>query len=271
MSIFSSLATWLTGKNIPTIRFKSYIGDFSHAAPVKRIAIQESRKTFSTWMKEQFSQKGKKKSRYTSCPGMLDYSQMGFIVVAHTDIHIKANSAGVVVRLGALPPMPPHEAGLLSPKMFEYALVKGMAPIQPGLATAANKIPLPWAVFTKPGWSAMVLPALMHSDFLDKIFIYPGVVDYDKFYTINFVFSAIKECEFTIWAGTPILQVIPFERKPVTGVCSKATPEEKDLMQYSYLTQRPGAYRRLFHSKKSSVLTDTKSPSECPFHAENDK
>lgn len=250
-------------KNIPHIRFKSFIGNFSIGSPV-----MEARRVFSSWMKDQIATKQPSSKRFNICPGITDYAQTGFIVRAHVDIHIKANSQGVIVKLGNGPLLSTEEQTILQPAKFDFKVVDGIAPICVNSAKVANKVPLPWAVFAKPGWSAHVLPALLHSNFLDKIYVYPGTVDYDNFHVMNFVFSTIKDCEFTIYAGDPILHVIPFKRENVVGSCGKATEEEKDIQNYGFLTRRKDSYRKFFHSKKSFKMD---SPIECPYHKENIK
>lgn len=251
------ICRWLTqlfGKaDEPTIRFTSYLGNFAAGFPV-----MEARKYFSEWMGKQT---GPKEKRYAICPGMFDYTQAGFIVRAHVDIHIKVNRAGMAIRIGNMPLLKPEENPLLEPRDFDFSLVAGCATQVEGMPKVAKKIPLPWAVFMKKGWSAHVLPALMHSNYLDKLYVYPGIVDYDAFHTINFVFTPLKECEFTIWAGEPLLQVIPFRREPVTGECRKATEQERDRHLFGFHSRRPGFYRKNFHSKKSWRMDSA----GCPF------
>lgn len=236
----------------PVIRFASYIGNFSIATP-----IREARRVRADWFKQQVAQK--KKTNFATCPGMFDFAQAGFIVSAHVDIHIKANNAGVVVFLEGMPLLEPHENAVLSPTRFDFSIVDGLAPVADGLSKVAQKVPMPWAIFTEPGWSANVLPATMHCDYLDKIFVYPGTVDYDKFHTCNFIFTPIKECEFVIPAGTPLLQVIPFRREEVTMEFGRATQKDYDRHVFGTVSKVRGYYRKMFHSKKVYVAA-------CPAH-----
>lgn len=236
-------------KKEPTIKFKSHIGDFSICSPVV-----ESWKIKSEWMKNQ-----KPENKFTICPGMLDYHMTGYIICAHTDIAIKANKSGVVV-------VPQHSVGLTQfeksltkPSPFQYKLVEGMVPINDNVAKNVYKIPLPWSIFTKPGYSAYVLPPLMHSQLSDKIFVYPGVVDYDQFHDVSFVFSAIKECEIIIPTGTPLLQVIPFKREKITAECGKSTESERDKHYFSLASREIKNYYRRFLSERKSFKM------KCPY------
>jgi len=243
-----SFLSWLRRHKAPTIRFASFLGNFSISSPVVA-----ARKLRPSWAKRD------DKKSFSTCPGLLDFAQAGFIVCAHTDIHIKANSAGMVVRLGNLP-LPRDQQERLQPASFDFDVVAGMAPIQPGVVKKAMKIPLPWAALAEDGWSAYVLPATMHSPFLADLFVYPGIVDYDRYHTCNFVFSPLRECEITIPAGTPLLQVLPFRREEITGSCGKATELEYDRHVFGHISRVKGYYRKMFHSKKVVRME------ACPFH-----
>lgn len=246
MSIFTNLYNKLFKEEVPTFKFKSHIGDYSIATPVVAAA-----KIKADWMNRQPANK-----KFTACPGMQDYSSAGYIITAHCDYEIKANGSGVVVKVGH-GVGPKDTAERFQAQNFEHALVEGWAKIEK-VKKASLKIPQPWFIEAKPGYSAYVLPALMHSDFLDKIFIYPGVVDFDKYHTINLVFSVIKECEFVIPVGTPILHILPFKREEMTAVCGKATAHEADKAVHNFASRLNHYYTRYLHSKKSYKMT-------CPY------
>ena len=146
--------------------------------------------------------------------------------------------------------MTPFEADSLSAKKFDYAVVDGLVKVDE-VKKEATKIPLPWMIEAPPGYSAYLMPAFMHSDFLDKIALYPGTIDYDNFHVCNFVFSALKECEFVIPVGAPLIHVIPYKREVITGVCQKATEQDRDEHNYKYPIKLRNAYRKFFHSRKS--------------------
>jgi hypothetical protein len=99
----------------------------------------------------------------------------------------------------------------------------------------------------------------MHPQFSDKIFVYPGVVDYDQFHSISFIFSAIKECEFVIPAGTPLLQIIPFKREKITAECGKTTEVERDEHIFAIPTRVVKNYYRRFLSERKSFKM------KCPY------
>lgn len=241
----------------PVIRFASVIGNFSVS---EATAVKEAKDLVvrSNWMKIQLESGNRPVAR---CPGMWDYYQSGFIIPAHCDIHIKANAEGIEISLGELQRMvDATDLPKMMPVKFDYNMVAGNAPIQDGVQKSAEKVPLPWGVFLEDGWSAYVLPAIMHSSFLDKIHVYPGLVDYDSIASCNLIFSALKECDFTIYAGEPLLHIIPFRREEVTASCGRATQEELDKYRYSVPSRKKGFYRTFLHKKKVFKMG-------CPFHS----
>jgi hypothetical protein len=69
----------------------------------------------------------------------------------------------------------------------------------------------PWGIKTSKGSSCLFIPPVHREN---KIVAFPAVVDTDKYHVpVNIVFSlADPDFEGLIPAGTPIVQVIPFER-----------------------------------------------------------
>jgi hypothetical protein len=222
------------------VRFKSTTGAYHHINPVVA-----AKGVIPEWLRQQISRAKleKKPVKFVRCPGMHDYMQEGFLIRAHTDIHIKANSAGVVVST-------PHIVDQqLHPTEMDVEVIQGLPPID-GVKCKVFKVPLPWSIFTEPGHSVHLVPALMHFPHLDKIFIYPGTVDYENFHTANIILTVIRPCEIVIPAGEVILQALPFKRTSYHGVCGKGTPTEIDQQRYGFPSRRMGAYRRMFHFKK---------------------
>jgi hypothetical protein len=224
----------------PKIRFKCTIGGYYTSTPVVT-----ARSVFPEWLKGQLE---KKNVKFVQCPGMHDHSHHGYLIRAWTDIHIKANSMSLVVDLPLAHAA--HEGPDIQAKPMDYELVGGLAPVEDGVAKRVMKLTSPWSIYTEPGYSAYVLPAWFHSNFFDKLYVYPGIVDYEKFHTVNFIFSAIKPCEFVIPMGTPLLQVIPFKVEDFHAVSGKATEKEKDQHFFNMRTRVKSTYRKMFHRKK---------------------
>lgn len=225
----------------PTIKFRALWGAWNLGA-----SIVEARKVFPYWLKKQLADKDVK---FVRCPGMHDLSTAGYLILAPYDIHIQANQHSVVVRIED----PTH---VLQPSLMDMNLVDGLAPFRDNVARRIIKVPLPWGIFTKRGYSAYVVAASMHSPFLDGVYVYGGIVDYDDFSTTNFIFSVVAECDVTIWAGTPLLQVLPFKRETFTATVAKASEHEADLYKHRFFSRAPHFYRKMFHKKKFYHLTN---------------
>lgn len=236
--MIQTIRSWFKPK--AQIRFKMVNGGYHVMSPVV-----PARSVLPQWLDKQVRAKNVK---FVRCPGMHDMSHHGYLIPAWSDIHIKANAQGVVVD------MPLVHDNSLKPQFMDFSIVDGLAPIRDGVAKKVIKVPGPWGVFTEPGYSAYVVPATSHSPFLDKLYVYGGMVDYEKFHTINFIFTALEPCEFVIPMGTPLLQVIPFKNEPYHAIVGKATSDERDQHQFSFKTRVIGAYRRLFHRKKTFTI-----------------
>lgn len=237
---------WLTAES--RIRISCVFGDYWAGMP-PTLARMYKPKWYEAMIERAKLEKaktGKGIVKFRRCPGMVDYAQEGYLILAHTDIHIKANSVGISVST------PNISDPQLQPTPMDFAVIDGMAPIGEGVVKAVTKVPLPYGIFLEPGHSAHLLPALMHAgEYMDKIFVYPGTVDYDKFHVSNFIFSCIKPCEFVIPAGTPLLHVLPFKRVSYHGTTGPANRKEKAQLRYGFASRLTGFYRKVFHTKKN--------------------
>jgi hypothetical protein len=243
-------------------KIRNYIGEFISDEPIIRFAsvaghpyvsdvtnIKLAKDVIPDFVK---LQKGKPPSeKFLNCPGMSDFLRAGYIIPAWTDFEIKANRSGTFIKQ-----LEDYTNTGLNQKL-SFKLVDGLVPLNEVPGTV-NKIPIPWAVFTKRGWSAYVIPAHYHSPFLKYLYMYPGIIDHDKFSQLNWVFSAMQSCEIQVPAGTPLLQIIPFKREIVTGISMRGTDYHHDFHKYGYPSKWRSAYRRLFHQKKEFKLETKK-------------
>ena len=117
---------WLTEQFHPTFRFKSYIGNFAVATPV----------VSAVRLKPKWVERQEGEVRFRDCPGMQDYAQAGYLITAPFDIHIKANSEGVVVEVDSSGVDP----RFLLPKPFNPKVVQGFMERE-GVSEEIWKIP----------------------------------------------------------------------------------------------------------------------------------
>lgn len=230
----------------PTVRFSSVIGAYNYSL-IGQIKLASDLKYQPEWLKNQRTYKDSK-DKFLNCPGMSDYMKAGYIIPAWENIKIKANTADTVVLMEQKP-----EAKINTSPM-NPKLVDGIPPVESSVKLKVTKIPTPWSIFTKNGYSAYVLPAIYHSPFLKDLYVYSGIVDYDKFTICNFVFTAIRACEIEIPMGTPLLQVIPFKREDISAVCMRATEIDKNKTNFEFPAKIKGAYRKYCYGKKTYTL-----------------
>lgn len=200
------------------------------------------------------------KFTFPLCPGIWDYSRMGYIIPAWTDIHIKANKAGSVILIGGNNKPTPFT----NPYVMETHLMDGLFKFEGTPANAWN-LPSPWRIFTnKKNISALVIPAVFHSkpEILENLYIVPGVVDYDNFHVVNFIFSIRKKCQFTIKAGEPLLHFIPFLNSDIICGYGPPTQEQEAASLYDPVVHENHFYRKKQQIKKSFELNELQDNKE---------
>lgn len=199
--------------------------------------------------------------RFPGCPGMHDYSSYGYIIPAWAPIHIKANKAGTVVIVGPKNPNGSRTREFPQARKMEWAIIEGT--ITPkGVNKDIFIIPSPWKLVGGLDVSAFLNAPYYHSTvFSDDLFVYPGIVDYNGFHTMNLVFTVRRECEVFIEEGEPLIHVLPIitsrqfngSYKPAVG------PEET----YLFANKNPNThnfYRKFYMIKKKFNLRPEVDP-----------
>ena len=175
------------------------------------------------------------------CPGMIDYSKMGYIIPAWVDTYIMANKAGTVCNIGS---SERGNRGFRTPVNMDSTVVDGFINPEDDVPLAAIKLDSPWTIFGNGNISALLLPAVYHSNFLDDLHVWPGVVDYKKFHTCNFIFSPKRKCEIHIKAGEPLLHVIPIWNKDMIAGYGPGTDIQIDSTRNSIPADSKQYYRK---------------------------
>lgn len=197
------------------------------------------------------------KFTFPLCPGMFDYSKMGYIMTAWTDIHFKANKAGVVAIAGG----GKKKSEFMQPLKMNPNMVNGVFKIHDGIPLSPYNLPSPWKIFSyDKNISALLLPAWYHSsvEFLDNFYVYPGIVDYDTFHVCNVILAPKKKMEYTIKAGDPLLHIIPIYNKNISCGYGPPTVEQESLIKYDPAYHRNQYYRKVHSVKKGFDLEENK-------------
>lgn len=197
-----------------------------------------------------------KKYEFPECPGMWDYSTMGYILPAWSRMYIKANKAGVIAGIGGggeRRGTPYNQPGKMS-----TSIVEGIFDLQDGIPLTPYRFDCPWKVYARKNISALLLPAFYHSKFLDDLYVYSGIVNYNKglsgFNTMNFIVAAKRKCEVIIEPGDPLLHIIPLPNIPVIAEYGPGTKEQSDGWRYIPQMHMPSFYRKLFMGRRKYKL-----------------
>lgn len=183
-------------------------------------------------------------STVKKCMPFVDAMTAGYIIPMWCDLHITVD--GKDARIDNPPTwqgdkiVANHNASQIANTPFaEYKF--GHAPM---------KLSNPWLIKTPPGWSCLFVPPLNRPSPL--LHLFSGVVDTDKYYNnVNFPFILTAEDgEHLIAKGTPIMQVIPFQRVEAHAVTGLLDHDKRNAVVTQLGTLFRDGYKRLFrHSK----------------------
>jgi len=201
------------------VKFSDMTGRVYNIHPIQRAASLDG-----AHKKEQLQKHGKE--TFVDCPGIFDYKNTGWIMPAWDEFKIYASEnatmayAGCEQRSSQLP-MPSAMSSDITdgiPKSHSGCPVKRLQPLH---------FTSPWRIDTEKDISLLLLPPAYHSDIVNEILIYPGVVDYNsKFGTINVILSPKREGTFVIKAGTPLLHIIPITKREYNATYGKTKNKE---------------------------------------------
>lgn len=206
------------------------------------------------WYKKSLSYKNNKKEAYMDdrgftsstvkkCMPFFDATTAGYILFSHTDVEV---------------------SGSAYRKLFKWPngnTISWHAKWQLGefsdIPDGGENIPKwmnPWSIKTLPGYSCLFVNPMNRDK--TPFHCFEGIVDTDGFSPqINFPFYLKDNSwEGMIPAGTPIIQVIPFERR----IYSHAVYKEKDYKNSDQIFQKQSlidsflfnAYKKYFWNKK---------------------
>jgi hypothetical protein len=183
---------------------------------------------------------GKTSGTIKRCMPVFDAITHGYIITTYVDIFVSQKEQAD--KKGELKVFPWYEWPSYGPIQFHPI---EQAPNHPNENGAPYpKLTNPWGIKTPPGYSTMFI-APVHRDNLFTIL--PGVVDTDTYTApVNFpmVLTDVK-FEGLIPAGTPIAQIVPFQRESWTMELGK----DEDLVQQNKVTGK--LMTRFFDSYKT--------------------
>ena len=170
------------------------------------------------------------------CPPFLDALNAGWLLPLAATVRLEVSAGGTQVQAGW-----EFDREMVSP---HGAFQAAGNPFEP---RPVLKFSNPWTILTPPGWSCLIVPPLNRHD--PRVEILSGVVDTDRYAApINLPFVAIADDGVHVIAkGTPLAQVIPFERSAKLEGVVRAEREhegdERERIRRATLAG-PGWYRR---------------------------
>jgi len=193
------------------------------------------------------------KYNFPQCPGMYDYARHGYIIPAWSNFHIKANKAGVVAFTGSKgeDQQKRRHTPFMQPKPMDPTIIDGAFKVYDDIPLAVFNFGGPWKVHGKGNISGLLLPAIYHNNFFEDLYMYPGIVDYNGFTTINFICSPRRKCEITINAGDPLIHFIPFiTSKNIKASYGPITDTKNDYDQCIKWFNELNFYRKYYMIRK---------------------
>lgn len=173
---------------------------FPHPRPAQKILPE-----YFARMKPQ-SSAHPKSGTVKRCVPFLEAASAGFIIPLWADCLVTARDNNLHIEFSENLPMETS----LSPHGFEQ--IRGHPLEKKPYGNIPVKWHNPWGIETAKGWSVLITSPLNHLEARFKIL--DGVVDTDTYYNqVNFPFLWTGgDGEFFIKRGTPLAQVIPFQR-----------------------------------------------------------
>lgn len=163
----------------------------------------------STKLPDWWSSLPKEQGSIRRCQGTYDFISAGLIMPLWTDVTVRPDSSGKRLEYRC-----PSLVGATEYQIqnFQAESTRGcpMENMRAMRDAQYPKLVSPWRFRTAKGVSLMVLPLFYNDN--PNYSVVPGVVHTDSYSQIHIVINVLTDKEFTIPAGTPMQQMIPFKR-----------------------------------------------------------
>jgi len=183
-----------------------------------------------------------------SCPGIVDYCSAGYVITAWCDMEINASDDGqnTFVRYSH----PKFQQGGHRPEVIQNFMSHKFG------VRMSVKLDNPWAIWTKPGISAMYLPMYYYEDTRNWEAL-PGIIDHDIGAVVSPINIMLKEIKPTfIKQGEPLVQVVPFRREEFiayTGDNNDTTKARYNALSYLHNMSFSGWIKHMRSKKSYSI------------------
>lgn len=208
----------------------------------KEYAPKPASKLIPDWYKQMEPSFPKKKSpdslpTIKKCIPVLDAITAGYIIVSPCDVYVSIKDGDPIYHSPQqrFIEFHPRKQGYRHPSASDFPFPKWMNP---------------WAITTPKGYSCLFIPPMHNPNSWFQIL--EGIVDTDNYNdNVNFPFIAkTTNQEYMIPAGTPIAQVIPFQRNEWQFTISEDKRPSDNTNRY-IRSQFFDRYKRLYWNRKS--------------------
>jgi len=238
--------------NIEFILSDNNIGKYKMPEP--------AHKYLPDWYKstEKFMEQSKLDKTVRACMPFMESLTFGWIIPVPTDIEFQQTTDGMRVNWNdeTFDAMGQHELEQLGGDMFPHQDI------------SVIKFNLPYVVRTPENVSTLYMPPL--NRFEPRFRSFSGVVDTDTYVNQINIPAVLwdNSYEGIIKAGTPIAQIIPFDRDALITEGVKRTMTDEEL-RLTYLTQENvPAVDAYYKEEVWSPKEASRNVSGCPFHAD---
>jgi len=192
------------------------------------------------------------------CMPFMESLTFGWIIRAPIDIEIQQTDDGLRVEWldETFKAMGSHELEQLGGSMFPHQDI------------SVIKFNLPYIVRTPKGTSSLYMPPL--NRFEPRFRAFSGVVDTDTYVNQINIPAILWDMSYegVIEAGTPIAQLIPFERESIVNKSVKRTMTDEEKRLNNLTQDNVTAVDAYYKENVWVAKKQSRNVSGCPFHSE---
>jgi len=221
---------------------------------------EPAHKYLPDWYKsaEMFMEKNKLGKTVRACMPFMESLTFGWIIPVPTDIEIQQTTDGMRIDWldEAFKAMGQHKLEQLGGDMFPHQDI------------SVIKFILPYVVRSPENVSTLYMPPL--NRFEPRFRAFSGVVDTDTYVNQINIPAVLWNTKYegVIKAGTPLAQIIPFERNALVNTSVKRTMTDEEARLSALTGENVPAVDAYYKEEVWSPKKASRDVSGCPFHAD---
>jgi hypothetical protein len=219
---------------------------------------EPAHKYLPDWYKstQKFMEKSKLSKTVRACMPFMESLTFGWIIPVPTDIEFQQKTDGTKIKWvdENFNAMGKHELEQLGGDMFPHQDI------------SVIKFNLPYVIRTPRGVSTLYMPPL--NRFESRFRPFSGVVDTDTYVNEINIPAVLWDTEYegVIKAGTPIAQIIPFDRDSLVNTSVKRTMTDEEERLTALTGENVPAVDAYYKKEVWSPKKASREATGCPFH-----